>query len=444
MKNVKSIFRITGLIVALLLSISPIFANSNDEIKDRIEKTYKVSEIDKLSLNVYESDIKINTWKNSEIKITGEILISDCEKEDADKVLNAFKNPEVLQEPGKIDINLSFIESTFAYSFIIFTSYKTKLSTGETVSVKSAKANYEIWIPEKMAIALVSKYNKVKTTDLAGKLDFDLYTVDLDMGNFGDNSTFNMKYSTVNLGSGTNVKFDIYDCKLYVQDLKKAMIVSKYSTIVSKSINLLVSESYTDKYTIDLLNGIDLDAKYTTLKAKGNSNLGKFTLYDCEIEVGDFTRIEYDSKYSEFTANKIGAFIIKESYTDTYRLNEVGEYSSLDSKYNKINIGKVLTSINLPETYDSELNVDMIGLGFTSFKGDFKYGTVKLITNPTLNYRLKFEKTYGEVKYPTARFTNKNMVHLEMDDKAKLEGSTDPNAKCEIEFTTYDTDFTIE
>lgn len=439
MKNAKSIFRIIAFTIlgSSLVSLS----SFGTEVKDKYEKTFKVSETDKLSFDIYDSDLQINIGNSNEIKLVGEIIISDGSKEDVDKILNAFKNPQVSQGAGSIDINTSFSEGTIQ----IFGFYKkTTLSTGETVSTSNFKANYSIWIPEKIAFALKSKYNKIKALNLLGKLSFELYNVELSMGDFGDNSTFDLKYSDATIGSGKDVRFDIYDSKLYANDLKKVIINSKYSTIKAKSVNLLASESYTDKITFENLSGIDIDAKYTSLKAKGNSNIGKFALYDCNIEVEDFTKIEFDSKYSEFTANKVGTFSIKESYTDTYTVNEVGDFSCENAKYNKIRINSVKSSINLPDAYDTDFKVDRIGPNFTSFKGEFKYGSVSIALDPTLNFKLKFEKTYGEVSYPKERFANKQISYIELDSKAKLEGSTDPNAKCEISFTTYDTSVTIE
>jgi len=440
MKNVKLIFKIQALIVIFSCIINPIFAKES-EVKDRFEKTYKVSESDKLVLKMYESDLQINTWSNNEIKLAGEVLISGGDKDDVDKILNVFKNPEVVQGAGKIEINTVFSEGTIQ----IMGFYKrTKLSNGESVSVSSIKSTYTIWVPESIAFKLSSKYNNVKALNLLGKLDFQLYNVNLDMGDFGDNSSFDAKYSTLHVGKGQNAKFDIYDSKCYTDELKKVIIKSKYSTFSSKAINLLVLESYNDNFSIDNLNGIDINAEYTTLKAKGSSNIGKFKLYNCTIEVEDFTKIEYDSKYTEFTANRVGAFAIKTSYNDTYELKEVNDFLCQDSKYNKVNIGLVQTSINLPDAYDSNFKIDRVGANFASFKGDFKYGSVKLGTDHALNYKLIFENTYGEISYPKDRFAKKPLIYIEKDSKTQFESSTDPNAKCEINFTAYDLNFTIE
>ncbi len=443
MKNGISIFRISAYIAVIAISINPLFANNN-EVKDKFEKTFKVSESDKLILNMYDTDLQIKTWKSNEIRLTGEILISGGEKEDVDKLLIAFKNPEVKQEMGKIDINTSFAESSTNFSLFGVGKNRITLFSGETISVSSYKANYEIWVPESIAIKLSSKYNNIKAASLTGSIDFQLYNVELEMGDFGDKSIFNAKYSTVNAGKGKDVKFEIYDSKFTFDELNKVIVNSKYSRFTSKSVNLLVLESYNDTYTIESLKGIDIDAKYTTLNAKGNSNLGKFNLYDCNINVENFTKIEYNSKYTEFGANKVGAFDIKTSYNDTYVIKEVNDFSCDDSKYNKIHLGVVQTSINFTNSYDSEVSAEKISASFTSFKGDFKYGSVKLNADPALNYRLICNNTYGEINYPKERFKNKPLIYIEKDSKTQFESATDPNAKCEFNFTSYDTNFTIE
>ncbi|RPH31789.1 MAG: hypothetical protein EHM93_12230 [Bacteroidales bacterium] len=440
MKNGKSIFRISAFIAVLILIINPIFANSN-EVKDRFEKIYKVSESDKLIFDIYDSDLQINTWKSNEIKFTGEILISGGEKKDVDLLLNAFKNPIVSQDAGSININTRFSEGTT----IILGFYKrTKLITGESVSISSFKATYAIWVPESIAFKLHSKYNSIKAGNLLGSIDFDLYNVELNMGDFGDKSNFSAKYSTVNAGKGKDVRFEIYDSKFNIDELNKVIVNSKYSKVTIKSVNLLVLESYDDTYTIDNLRGIDISAKYSTLNAKGNSNLGKFDLYDCNVQVEDFTKIEFDSKYSEFSANRVGTFTIRSSYNDTYDITEVNDFSCIDSKYNKIRLGTVQSSISLPSSYDSELIIQRVSSSFTSFKGDFKYGSVRLMIDPMLNYRLICTNTYGEINYPKERFKNKPLIYIEKDSKTQFETSTDPNAKCEINFTSYDMNFTIE
>gem|GEM_PF-4613207 len=221
----------------------------------------------------------------------------------------------------------------------IFT--RISLKNGEKVSVTKFKASYTLWIPENIEFALDSKYNDVEISDFTGNFNFDLYDTDIRAGDFGDNSTFNAKYSSFSIGNGKNVSFDIYDCDVTGKDLDDVKIITKYSSLTFSSVKSVTIQSYDDDFDIQL------------------------------------------------TVNK------------------------------------------LPHT-------------FSSFTGNFKYGTVTLNADSLLNYRLSCQKTYGSLNYPKERFTNKPSLYIEKDSKTQFENSTAPDANCEISFTAYDLNFTIK
>lgn len=439
MKNVALISKIV-VVLAIVLTTGRLMAQPKD-LKINVDKNWNVLSNDRLKIIVYDSDIKFSTWEKNEVKISGEIILEGISTEDFKTLSTAYA--ELIDKSSGTNIDTRLIESS-KRSDLFGTKTKIELYNGEKITVGKIKVNYQLWMPATMSLNLSSKYNNIKIDNLKGDVNLELYNCDVDMGDFGDKSHFDAKYSTINAGNGKDSKFELYDTKFTTGDLNKVIIDSKYTKFSSKSINLLALESYNDTYTIDNLNGIDIDAKYTTLKAKGNSNLGKFKLYNCTIDVENFNKIEYDSKYTEFSADKVGTLDIKTSYNDTYDIKEVNDLSCDDSKYNKMSIDVVKTSISLPSVYDSAIKIDKVSAGFTSFKGDFKYGSVDITTDPALNYKLNCESTYGEINYPKERFKNKPQVYIEKDTKTQLEISTDPNATCEFNFTSYDLKFTIE
>lgn len=439
MKNIVLISKIVVVLAIILLS-GTLLAQPKD-LKISIDKNWNVASNDRLKITFYDSDVKFSTWEKNEVRISGEIILEGINTEDFKTLSTAVA--ELIDKSNGTNIDTRLIESSKT-SNLFGSTTKIELYNGEKISVGKIKISYQLWMPATMSLNLSSKYNNLKIDNLKGDVNLELYNCDVDMGDFGDKSHFDAKYSTVNAGKGKDVKFEIYDSKFTFDELNKVIVNSKYSKFTSKSVNLLVLESYNDTYTIESLKGIDIDAKYTTLNAKGNSNLGKFNLYDCTINIENFTRIEYDSKYSELKANKVETFDIKTSYNDTYEVKEVNDFSCEDSKYNKIHLGVVQSLINLPSCYDSEIIAQKISSSFMSFKGDFKYGTVKLIADPALNYKLICNNTYGEISYPKERFKSKPLIYIEKDSKTQFESSTDPNAKCEINFTSYDTNFTIE
>ncbi len=438
MKNVSH-YRIALLCVISALAFNMAYSQGN-ETKDNFEKSFKVSENEKLVLKMYDSDLKVNTWNSNEVKLCGEIIIKDGKKEDVEKLLNAFKNPEQNQGNGKLEINTQFSEGT---TIVMGFYKKTRLSSGESVSVGTFKASYTIWIPENIALNLISKYNSISAPSLKGKLDFQLYDVTLEMGDFGDKSTFDAKYSTVTLGCGNEARFSLYDSKFNTGAINKVIISSKYSKFNCVSISLLAVESYDDDFVIENLGGVDFDAKYSSLKAKGNSNVGKFKLYDCNIEAGNFGKLDFDSKYSELTAGAVGELNISSSYEDQVKITEVKTLSCLDGKYNEFSIGTVLNAINLPNSYETKLKVGRLAPDFISFKGDFKYGSVLLKVDPTVNYKLSFQSKYGSVNFPKQKFGEKT-TYIKSNEDVTFEGSTGINPRCEISFKTYDTQIIIE
>lgn len=427
-------------VLALILISGGLLAQPKD-LKTSIDKNWNVASNDRLKIWVYDSDIRFNTWEKNEVRILGEIILEGINNEDFEVLSTSYA--ELIDKSSGTNIDTRLIESSKT-SDLFGSKTKIELYNGKKISVGKIKISYQLWMPATMSLNLSSKYNNIKIDNLKGDVNLELYNCDVDMGDFGDNSIFNAKYSTINTGKGKDVKMELYDSKFTSDELNKVIINSKYTKVTSKSINLLVTESYNDVYTIDNLNGIDIDAKYTTLKAKGNSNLGKFELYNCNIDVENFTKIDYNSKYTEFEANNVGTLNIKSSYNDTYDINLVNDLSCQDSKYNKVKIQEVKSSISLPNTYDSSVKVEKVSANFVGFKGDFKYGSVTITTDPALNYKLKCENTYGEINYPKERFKNKPLIYIEKDSKTQLDCSTDPNAKCEFNFTSYDTNFTIE
>jgi hypothetical protein len=306
------------------------------------------------------------------------------------------------------------------------------------------KTSYTLWIPESISFGLNSKYNNVEIAGFSGSLDCDLYDVDILTGDFGDNSVFDAKYSTLVLGSGGNTTFNIYDCKITSRNFKNVEIDSKYSTLKFSSLNSLKAESYDDKFEIKNLTVIHVKASYSSFIIGGQLRNSTLDLYDTDVKGGSYESLTYTAKYSELTADKVSNLNVSSLYTCTFNISQVENFTCDDSKYDKITLGLAENSIKMPSTYSTQLIVNKISKTFSSFTGDFKYGSVSITTDPELNYKLSFENTYGNINYPKERFTNMPLRDIEKNGKTHFEGSTGQDAKCEINFTGYDLNFTIK
>lgn len=437
MKTVKSIFKI-ALYIILIYSI-PAYAIDQDEKIEKFESSYKLSLNGKLGFKVYESDLNVNTWKNSEVKLVGEIIYTGGDVSDRDLLLKAFKNPEVKNEINSLEINTEFWKNMNSNAL----STTITLIDGEKIKLTKFKVRYTLWIPESIVFELESKYNNVELSDFKGISNFDLYDVNMHVGNFGDNSVIDAKYSELNLGNGGNATFKIYDCKITALGLKNIDIESKYSTFEASSVNELKIDSYDDDFDIKNLAGFQAKASYSTFILGGQISNSNLELYDTDVRGGSYGVLIYNAKYSDLIADKIGNLTISSIYNCNIKIGQVETFSCDNSQYNEITFGIATGSIKMPDTYDTKLTINKLSSSFYSFTGGFQYGSVSLITDPVLNYKLSFVCTYGSIIYPKERFSNNPLVYIEKDNETKFESSTDKDAKCEISFTAYDLNFKI-
>jgi len=438
MKNVKSICKLLLLIV--LLSYCAANSFGQDDKESHFETTYKLNHDGKLAFNIYDSDLKVNVWKNNEVKLTGEIIVTGGKTEDRELLIAAFKEPEVKSEPNLLDINTQFWKNMIS----IGPFNRISLKNGKKVSVNKFKASYTLWIPENIEFELKSKYNDVEIADFAGIFNFNLYDVDITTGDFGNNSIFNAKYSSFIVGNGSNASFDIYDCKVTGENLADVRIITKYSTLVFSTVKSVKIESYDDDFDIKNLTGIEATAKYSTFLLGGEMGNSGFDLYDSDVKGGSYKTLSFSAKYSELVADKIGDLNIDVAYDCTFKIGYVDNFICNESKYDEIYIGTAAKKIAMPDVYDTQLNVDNLPNTFSSFSGNFKYGSVTLKAEPGLNYKLSCQQTYGSLDYPRERFTNKPLLYIEKNSKIEFESSTAPDANCEISFTAYDLNFTIK
>ena len=438
MKKVKSISKTLTLIV--LFSLIAVYSSGQDDKEARFEKSWKLNHNGKLAFNIYDSDLKVNVWKNNEVKLAGVIIITGGKADEREKLIEAFKEPEVKSGTNSLGIDAKFWKNNISIGPLNMISLKN----GNKVSVRNFKATYTLWIPENIEFVLKSKYNDVEIADFAGIFNFDLYDVDIETGDFGDNAVFNAKYSSLILGNGINATFDIYDCEVTAENLADVDMVSKYSTLEFSLMKSLKTDSYDDDFDIKDLSGIEATAKYTTFSLGGDMGNSGFDLYDSDVKGGSYETLSFNAKYSDLVADKIGDLNIDAIYDCTLDIGNVENFTCNESKYDEIQFGTVNNTITMPDVYDVQLNVDNLPDTFSKFSGDFRYGSVTLKADPGLDYKLSSQQTYGSMDYPKERFTNKPLTYIEKNSKIEFESSTAPDASCEIKFTAYDLNFTIK
>lgn len=435
MKTIKQASKIFLALVFLITTINL----SATERRETFEKTYKLSKTGDFIFSCYDTDLKVNTWNKDEVKFVGEILIQGGDEDDQQKLIEVFQNPEVLQSPNSLKIETNLAKNTVVIGFV-----KTiTLVDGKKIRVDKFKVNYELWIPESVAFNLKSKYNNIDIATLTGKVDFDLYDVDLTMLSFGKDSKMQMKYSSAAIGKGGDAIMDIYDSEIEAKEMNDVELVSKYSEIEIESINTLDFNSYDDDIKIGKINSLKTEAKYSNYRIEGNLKNAIVDFYDSDISMGDVDQLVFSAKYSSLEAGNVRSAKINVLYDSKIELAVVDEFICMESKYDEIEFDTITKSLYLNNAYSLELRIDKALASLEEFYGDFKYGSIDISLDPSLEFNIDFNTTYGDVDFPKDRIKNRD-VYIKEDGKQSFEGSTSQNAKCNIKFKGYDTDFDLE
>ncbi len=431
--------QISKILFAVLFFFTSINASLAEERKETLEKSYKLSATGEFTFSCYNTDLKINTWDKDEVKLTGGLIIEGGKKEDQDKLIKVFMNPEVSQSGNSLTIETNMAKSTI----IIGPIKKITLIDGKTINIDKYKATYTLWIPKSVAFNLKSKYNTIDVATLTGKVNFDLYDADITMISFGKDSKFHMKYSSASIGKGGDAIMDIYDSELEALEMNNVEITSKYSEIDISSINTLDFNSYDDEIEIGKINSLSTQAKYSNYNINDNMVNCIVDFYDSDITAKNIDKLHFSGKYSSLKALDVKSAKINELYDSNINLGIVGEFTCNESKYDEVEFDAITKSIHFTNAYTLNLRVAEVKSTFENFSGNFKYGSVNMELPIDLEFSLDFETTYGDVDFPKDRLKVRDF-NIKSSSKHSFEGATSENAKCKIKFIAYSTDFDFD
>lgn len=436
MKTKKSIFKLS--ILATFILFGPVFTNAQEQTAT-MEKSYEIDSGTTLEFHCYNSDLNIKTWNNQRVKLTGNLSVRGGDKQDREKVIKAFRNPEKDQSATRLTIDTKF-HKTFAKS--LFGSWM-KLKNNERASVKDYTTDYTLFIPKDQDIELVSKYNEIQLDDLTGRVKMEIYNGKLKGGNFGKDYTINMKYSEAEMKNGNNGKIVLYDSEVEFEEVGDLELSAKYSQIEIGKATDIKLDSYDDEISINELNTIKGEAKYSGIEIFSNTSNCELTLYDCEFEARDIKVFELDTKYSDIEAGIIGYLDCGKLHDNEITAKGAVKIKCNESKYDNIRLGSIQESIHLPRIYDTDITVDKVSEKFQNFSGDLKYCSIKLPLPASLNYKLKFDSKYGSISFPQENFKG-NIQSIKKNDQWEFEGYTKDNPECTIKFSSYDSDIEFE
>ncbi len=395
MKNIikkSSYLFLTALLLGLAMNVMAL------EKEGVIRKEYDIDNNTRIEFFNKNSDLQIKTWDKQTVKVECFYKITANDEKDISLTLDALENPDVNKSPRLLKIETGIfqkINSKFISGLI--QKFTGTLMSGTVVDLKEYKINYILTLPDHHELMISQKYSEVNIPDYSGRMELDLYDVDLYAGKLANATILKAKYSNLDILSLGNCEVDIYDTDVELRTMGDVNLVSKYSKFEAESVGRVIMNSYDDKIKLLQLKSIEGTSKYTDF-ILGSVEFADLDLYDCELEAKDCGELKMIAKYSGIEFDNINIFKFPECYDNTVKAKFVGEFST-DSKYTDFEFGHIAGMIDFI-TYDDKLTVSNIDPDFYLIKINGKYTEVDLKINGNPRFFLDVNFSYADYDLP--------------------------------------------
>ncbi len=376
---------------------------------------YEVSKDVDLSLNSYDCDIDILTWDKPTVELVLHVTATGSDVDDALELDEYLKNLTFHNSPNKVDVDLKF------WSQRTSRMNKTRLDLkgGDNISLTEFKISGEMKIPSGTNLDLNSKYSNIELADILGRLNLVLYNDKLYGNNVGENTSIEAKYCTLEFGTMKDVRAELYNTDMELEDLGSLTLNSKYSKVFGKNAMNMDLESYNDKYIFETTGDVSFNAKYSSFQAK-KSGLLTADSYNCTVIINEVDDIKITSKYSKFEFINGRNCTVSSSYNDGFKSGTLNKLNITGSKYGSYRIGELGESLDVIEGYSDKFVIPRTGPNFKGIKLNSKYGKITLGVSDNLPYKLK-----ANVKYPNFSFNEevfKTKIKIKESSNLEYEG----------------------
>lgn len=205
--------------------------------------------------------------------------------------------------------------------------------------------------------------------------------------NFKGNNSFSIDYLinvpkdrdlTINNKYG-NVIVNELDAKGSFDVAYGSMTAGRMKAPAGNSIKMIISYG---KANLETVNDANMEIKYSKLYAD------------------EINQVVLNSRYSEINLDKASILTLDSKY-DGINIDEIGKLKSI-SKYTNYKIGLLTGSLDLDTGYGS-VKINKIDSKFDKIQITNSYGGINIGLND-LNYKLKADCDYCDVKYPETKY----------------------------------------
>ncbi len=371
--------------------------------------------IHRISVEHRHGTLEIIPHAGNEVKLIAQILVHAKEATDAQILVDHF---EIKTGTSNDRLN---IETKFNTKSWTTTNNNTriKFSDGTKITgIKKIEIKYKLHVPALDLLEVSNKYNDIEVTEnFTGNLTVKQHDATLKTKNVSGVLDLTLKYGKGYIGTVGDLKMNIYDSKVEVDEAQDVQLKCKYSGIKLGKINSARIESYDGYCKIESSIGdLHIIDKYSTYEIGSAAN-ADVTMYDGKMRLDNVTHYKGSSKYSAYDFNDIGTMDLEATHDDHFDIQSLGVLACDDSKYTSYEIETLTEKIIIQSSYDDELIVNTVNASFKHFEIDCKYTTVKLPLTALSGYEINAKMKYGKLSYAEP---SDNIVHKEYNEQLEL------------------------
>jgi hypothetical protein len=208
------------------------------------------------------------------------------------------------------------------------------------------------------------------------------------------------KYANMNIEDNvTDIKINISNGSIEMQDAASFLLRSKYSNVTSGNIGTADVDIANGKLIAKKINTLDIDSKYTTL------------------EIDEVNTANIKSMNDEYEIENVKTIIGRKNY-GSIRLNTLGETIDIEGSNADVKIKNISNNIKL-------------------IRFDNKYADIRIPMKNVNNYTVDFDGNYSTVysSFEKKKITKENKNASEPEPARASNTSSSSNCGCDSKFT---------
>ena len=399
------------LVLASLLSFAQEY--STNKVLNRVVNVPSSVVID---MKNHSGDLKFSIGDGNSVSIKTEVHVEARTEEEAQKLVKAIEDFQFELAGNRLVIDTRF------YKNMNSTNNKTTmtLNNGDKIHLKDFEISHEITMPKDAELDLENKYSHVILPSLEGEADLNLYSGKMTAADFNSKVKLSAKYSKISVGNFMgNTALELYDTDIEFKTSKDIEINSKYSKVEASKTGALESESYDDKFFIDEMESLTLNAKYSDLESKAALKTLNLELYDCVIAVKSAGSMNFNGKYSKLKVGDVQIVKMDDVYDSNVNFGKTGKVEIGKSKYSEF-VMSDNAGLTIDDSYDDDVQISSLSSGFTGISINGKYTKLN-VNSGSVPFKVDVMMKYGKVDIPSSI---KTLKHIEKNSEVEIEAGS--------------------